>query len=58
MSEIQIRPTVASDLPRIMGMDHSIASEYVWQLELRRDGTQILATFREVRLPMNGRIDP
>ena len=51
MSEIQIRPTVASDLPRIMGMDHSITSEYVWQLELRRDGTQILATFREVRLP-------
>jgi ribosomal protein S18 acetylase RimI-like enzyme len=51
MSEIQIRPTVASDLPRIMGMDHSVTSEYVWQLELRRDGSQILATFREVRLP-------
>ena len=51
MSEIQIRPTVASDLPRIMGMDHSIISEHVWQLELRRDGTQIIATFREVRLP-------
>jgi GNAT superfamily N-acetyltransferase len=51
MPEIQIRPTVASDLPRMMGMDHSITSEYVWQLELRRDGGQILAMFREVRLP-------
>ncbi|HUI89760.1 MAG TPA: GNAT family N-acetyltransferase [Anaerolineales bacterium] len=51
MSEIQIRPTVAGDLPRLMGMDHSISSEYVWQLELRRDGGQITATFREVRLP-------
>jgi len=51
MSEIQIRPTVTSDLPRLMGMDHSITTEYVWQLELRRDGNQIAATFREVRLP-------
>ncbi len=51
MSEIQIRPTVAGDLPRLMGMDHSVPSEFVWQLELRRDGSQIAATFREVRLP-------
>ncbi|HEY9151310.1 MAG TPA: GNAT family N-acetyltransferase [Anaerolineales bacterium] len=51
MSEIQIRPTLANDLPRLMGMDHSVSSEYVWQLELRRDGSQITATFREVRLP-------
>jgi len=51
MSEIQIRPTVAGDLLRLMGMDHSVTSEYVWQLELRRDNGQIAATFREVRLP-------
>jgi GNAT superfamily N-acetyltransferase len=51
MSDFQIRPTLASDLPRLMGLDHSIMSEYVWQLELRRDGNQIVATFREVRLP-------
>lgn len=51
MSDLQIRPTIASDLPRLMGMNHSIESESVWQLELRRDGSQIAATFREVRLP-------
>jgi GNAT superfamily N-acetyltransferase len=51
MSAIQIRPVVASDLPRLMGIDHSIVSEYVWQLELRRDAGQIVATFRDVRLP-------
>jgi len=51
MSQIQIRPTVAGDLPRLMGMDHSVLTEFVWQLELRRDGGQIAATFREVRLP-------
>ncbi len=51
MSDIQIRPTIASDLPRLMGLDHSITSESVWQLEFRRDGSQIAMTFREVRLP-------
>jgi GNAT superfamily N-acetyltransferase len=51
MSDIQLRPTIASDLPRLMGMDHSTSSEYVWQLELRRENNQIAATFREVRLP-------
>ncbi len=34
-----------------MGMDHSVSSEYVWQLDLRRESGQIHATFREVRLP-------
>lgn len=51
MSDIQLRPTVATDLSRLMGMDHSISSEAVWQLELRRDAGQINASFREVRLP-------
>ena len=51
MSEIQIRPTVATDLSRLMGMDHSITSEAVWQLEFRRDNGQVSTTFREVRLP-------
>jgi GNAT superfamily N-acetyltransferase len=49
--EIQIRPTVATDLPRLMAMDHTTTSDYVWQLELRREVNQIAATFREVRLP-------
>lgn len=51
MPDIQLRPTIATDLPRLMGMDHSTSSEYVWQLELRRENNQITATFREVRLP-------
>ncbi len=51
MSAIQIRPAVATDIPRLMGIDHSANSEYVWQLELRREPGQVLATFRDVRLP-------
>jgi hypothetical protein len=34
-----------------MGLDHSIVSESVWQLEFRRDSGQVSTTFREVRLP-------
>jgi GNAT superfamily N-acetyltransferase len=51
MPDLQIRPTIAPDLSRLMGMDHSTKSDSVWQLELRRDGGQIIAAFREVRLP-------
>ncbi|MDD2922478.1 MAG: GNAT family N-acetyltransferase [Anaerolineales bacterium] len=51
MPEIQIRPTVASDISHLIALDHSNASDSVWQLELRRDAGQITAAFREVRLP-------
>src|SRR5688500_108645 len=34
-----------------MAIDHSCMSDYVWQLELRREVGQVTASFREVRLP-------
>jgi ribosomal protein S18 acetylase RimI-like enzyme len=50
---LEIRPAIASDLPQLMGLDHSSSTDHVWQLELRRDPReqQVAATFREVRLP-------
>ena len=51
MPAIDIRPITPSDLPQLMGMDHSSSSEYVWQLELRREAGQTVAAFRDVRLP-------
>jgi GNAT superfamily N-acetyltransferase len=52
MPEIQIRPTVANDIPLLIALDHSNSSEAVWQLELRREvAGQVTAAFREVRLP-------
>lgn len=51
MSDIQVRPTVATDLTRLVGLDHTITSEAVWQLEFRRESGQVATTFREVRLP-------
>jgi len=47
----EIRPAIASDLPSLMALDHSSLSDYVWQLELRREAGQATANFREVRLP-------
>jgi ribosomal protein S18 acetylase RimI-like enzyme len=49
--EFEIRPASASDLPRLMSIDHASSSDYVWQLELRREPNQVTAAFREVRLP-------
>ncbi|HTP01771.1 MAG TPA: GNAT family N-acetyltransferase [Anaerolineales bacterium] len=51
MPAIQIRTAVATDVPHLMGIDHSSSSEYVWQLELRRQSGEIVASFRDVRLP-------
>ena len=48
---LEIRPAVATDLPRLMGMEHSCMSDYVWQLDLRSETSQVSATLREVRLP-------
>jgi len=51
MSSFDIRPAVATDLPTLMGIDHSASSEYVWQLDVRSEPNQVSANFREVRLP-------
>jgi ribosomal protein S18 acetylase RimI-like enzyme len=51
MPPFEIRPASPHDLTRLMAMDHSCFTDYVWQLELRRDAGQITSSFREVRLP-------
>lgn len=51
MSSFETRLASASDIPRLMALDHSCSSDYVWQLELRREPGQVMASFREVRLP-------
>lgn len=57
MSELQIRNTISTDLARLGKIDHTIQSEYVWQLDLRREPGQVDAIFREVRLPRSVQID-
>ena len=51
--DIEVRPAAPADLPQLMAFDHNSTTEHVWQLDLRREprDLQIVATFREVRLP-------
>ena len=51
MTDFEIRPGTVNDVPRLTVLDHSSLSDYVWQLELRREVGQASANFREVRLP-------
>ena len=51
MTDFEIRPGTVADVPRLVVLDHSSLSDYVWQLELRREAGQASANFREVRLP-------
>jgi ribosomal protein S18 acetylase RimI-like enzyme len=51
VASFEIRPASASDISRLVALDHSCLSDYVWQLELRREAGQAVANFREVRLP-------
>jgi ribosomal protein S18 acetylase RimI-like enzyme len=51
MAELQIRNTISTDLARLGALDHTLQTDYVWQLDLRREPSQVDAIFREVRLP-------
>lgn len=51
MPDVELRMAVSTDLPRLMGMDHSCVSEFVWQLDFRKENGQINTVFRAVRLP-------
>jgi GNAT superfamily N-acetyltransferase len=51
MASFEIRPANANDLTRLMSLEHSCSSDYVWQLDVRSESNQVTANFREVRLP-------
>lgn len=57
MTSFEIRPASASDISRLVALDHSCLSDYVWQLELRREAGQAIANFREVRLPRSIKVN-
>ena len=57
MSDIEIRPTISTDLARLSALDHTIETDYVWQLDLHRETTQVQVDLREVRLPRTVRLE-
>lgn len=56
MASFEIRPATAMDLPSLMAIDHSNSSDYVWQLDVRKETNQVSANFREVRLPRSVKV--
>jgi len=57
MADFEIRTTVSTDLARLSALDHSIDTDYVWQLDLRRETGQFQISLREVRLPRSIRLE-
>jgi ribosomal protein S18 acetylase RimI-like enzyme len=51
MPEIEIRPAVATDIATLLTIEHTSQTDYVWQLDLRREPGQVEASLREIRLP-------
>lgn len=63
MPEIEIRPAIDKDIPLLAALDHNYVSDFVWQMEIRRDeaglseASQIQVGFREIRLPRSVRVE-
>jgi GNAT superfamily N-acetyltransferase len=51
MPEIEVRPMIVSDTPHLLQLDHSVLTNYVWQMERIVDDGQIHIQLREIRLP-------
>jgi ribosomal protein S18 acetylase RimI-like enzyme len=56
MASFEIRPANSNDFPRLLVMDHSCTSDYVWQLELRSEPKRVSVNFHEVRLPRSVKV--
>ncbi len=53
MPEIQIRPAAKDDISTLVALDHTITTEYVWQMDIKYDNDmeRIAAKFQKVQLP-------
>ncbi len=49
--DIKFRSALSTDMIRLVGIDHSCSSDYVWQLDLDKNLGEINVILREVRLP-------
>jgi GNAT superfamily N-acetyltransferase len=57
MPEIEVRPAAETDIPHLVALDHSYASDHVWRMELTQEGRSLGALFREERLPRAVRVE-
>ena len=49
--DIKFRSAMSTDMIRLVGMNHSCNSDYVWQLNLNKNADEINVALRKVRLP-------
>ncbi|HEX7556498.1 MAG TPA: GNAT family N-acetyltransferase, partial [Leptolinea sp.] len=57
MPEIEIRHAVVADIPKLLGLEHSFQTPYVWQMDRLFEKGQWVISFREVRLPRPANVD-
>jgi ribosomal protein S18 acetylase RimI-like enzyme len=57
MPKIEIRPAVLADFTRLVSLEHSFQTPYVWQMDRSLEEGQVTVNFREVRLPRPVRVD-
>ena len=54
--DIKIRAALSADIITLVGLDHTSESNYVWQLDLRKEDGEVSIALREVRLPRSVRV--
>ena len=57
MPQIEVRPAISSDLSELVQFDHSVLTNYVWQMERNVNEGEIQIHLREVRLPRKIKVD-
>jgi ribosomal protein S18 acetylase RimI-like enzyme len=56
MPKIEIRPVVANDLDALVSLDHTVETNYVWQMENRFEEDEYTIHFCQTKLPHEVRI--
>ena len=56
MTQVTIRPALATDLARCLTLDPSFVTDTVWQMDTRAHEGQIAVNFRSARLPREMRV--
>ena len=57
-SGIVVRPVIAADIKRILEIDRTTTTNYIWQMDLREEVSQTRVTFQRTRLPRSIKIAP
>ncbi len=51
MAEVEIRPSLTSEVDTLLNIDHWVETNRVWQMDRLQDEGQLTIQFREMRLP-------